>query len=73
MRHSGLDPESRKCLMILDSRLRGNDIIAVTEVDKELPTCNLDENYGDINVHPYPRQRGTRKAHPPPSMRPVSP
>jgi len=58
MRHSGLDPESRKCLMILDSRLRGNDIIAVTEVDKELPTCNLDENYGDINVHPLPPPAG---------------
>jgi hypothetical protein len=24
-RHSGLDPESRKPLIILDSRLRGND------------------------------------------------
>jgi len=25
IRHSGLDPESRKYLIILDSRLRGND------------------------------------------------
>jgi len=36
----------------------------VTEVDKELPTCNFDEHYGYINTStPYPRQRGTRKAH----------
>jgi outer membrane usher protein len=33
----------------------------VTKVDKEFSTCNLDENYGDINTSTplIPRQRGT--------------
>jgi len=37
----------------------------VTEVDKGLPACNLDEHYGYINTSTplIPRQRGTRKPH----------